>query len=398
MSFAGIFALLGLGYVLSVNRRSIRWRPVLGGVVLQLVIALVILKTRFGLVAFKKLGSLAETFLNYTDAGSTFLFGAKYVEHYFAFKVLAILIFFSSCMAIAYYLRLVQPVVKFLAKIMMKTLGTSGAESLSAAGNIFVGPTEAPLLIRPYVSKMTQSELMAVMTVGFATIAGTVFGAYVSFGIDSAHLLAASVMSAPAALAFAKMMVPETEAPLTMGKVSIEVQSQERNVIEAAANGASDGMKLALNVAAMLLAFVAIIALCNGMLGKVGEWIGFPALSLEYLFGWVGAPIAFFIGVPLDECFQVGTLISQKVIINEFIAYDALGSMVKEGTLSERSIYLSTYALCGFSNLSTIAIQIGGIGAIAPERKSDLARLGLRAMIGGNLACFMTANIAGMMI
>ncbi|HSK79853.1 MAG TPA: nucleoside transporter C-terminal domain-containing protein, partial [Thermoanaerobaculia bacterium] len=282
--------------------------------------------------------------------------------------------------------------------VMMRIMGTSGAESLSASGNIFVGQTEAPLLIRPYVATMTNSELMAVMTGGFATIAGGVLAAYVGMGVPAGHLIAASVMSAPAALVMAKIMFPETEESLTAGEVKVAVEKPWVNVIDAAAEGASAGLQLVLNVAAMLIAFLALIAIINAALGQAGAWMGYPALTLEVVFGYVLRPLAWLMGVPWNEADEVGTLLGIKTVLNEFVGYVKMEEMVNAGQLSPRSEAIATYALCGFSNFSSIAIQIGGIGGIAPERKGDLARLGLRAMIAGSLACFQTATIAGMLL
>jgi CNT family concentrative nucleoside transporter len=281
---------------------------------------------------------------------------------------------------------------------MMRLMGTSGSESLSASGNIFVGQTEAPLLVRPYVGSMTNSELMAVMTGGFATIAGGVLAAYVGMGVEAGHLIAASVMSAPAALVMAKLMYPETEESATAGEVKLAVESPYVNLIDAAAEGAGAGLRLALNVGAMLLAFIALVAVVNAGFGKIGGLFGFEALSLEWLLGQVFRPLAWLMGVPWEEADQVGALLGIKTVINEFVGYAEMERMVADGLLSERSEAIATYALCGFSNFSSIAIQIGGIGGIAPERKSDLARLGLRAMIAGSLACFQTATIAGMLL
>ena len=398
LSGIGIVPMLAIGYFLSSNRKAIRWRPVIWGILLQLIFAFLILKTPWGLSLFRVAGDFTTRFLNFSDAGSEFIFGKEFGHHLFAFKILPTIIFFSSFMAILYYLGVMQRVVRIFAKVMAKTMGTSGAESLSAAANIFVGQTEAPLLIRPFISKMTMSELMAVMTGGFATVAGGVMAAYIMFGVNAGHLIAASVMSAPAALAFAKLMFPELEKSETQGTVQLKIERVHTNMIEAATAGAGDGLKLALNVAAMLLAFIALIALLNALLGWVGGFFGYPNISLEMIFGWAGSPIAFFIGVPFEECLQVGSLIGQKVVINEFIAYQELGKQIAAHGISPRAEYLATYALCGFSNFSCIAIQIGGIGAIAPERRGDLARIGLRAMIAANLACFSTANIAGLFI
>ena len=398
ISFIGLIVMLLIAWLLSNNRRAIRWRVVVVGTVLQFVFALVILRTPWGRAFFQYVSDAITAFLDFTDAGAAFIFGENFREHYFAFKVLTTIIFFSSFITVLYYLGILQVVVKSFAKVMVRLMGTAGAESLSASANIFVGQTEAPLLIRPYVQTMTQSELMAVMTGGFATVAGGVMAAYIGMGVNAGHLLAASVMSAPAALVMAKLMFPETEESVTAGEVKIEVERPWANVIDAAASGAADGMKLALNVAAMLLAFIGLIAMINALLIKFGVAVGFPTLTLEWLMGVVFRPFAWVMGVPWAEADEVGTLLGIKTVINEFVGYVRMEEMVKAGQLSPRAEVISTYALCGFSNFSSIAIQIGGIGAMAPERKSDLARLGLRAMVAGSLACFQTATIAGMLI
>ena len=321
-----------------------------------------------------------------------------------AFGVLPTIIFFSALMSILYHLGLMQWIVAAFAWIMQKTLGTSGAETLSAAANIFVGQTEAPLVIRPYVGRMTQSELMSVMVGGFATIAGGVFAIYVSLGVDAGHLLTASVISAPAALLIAKVMVPETETPATLGQVKMRVERTSVNVIEAAATGATDGLKLALNVAAMLIAFLAFIAMVNAIIGWVGSWlyfVGEDQWTLSTALGYLFWPLAWIMGIERADCFHAGQLLGIKMAANEFVAYLGLGELMQPGAkhqLSDRSAMILTYALCGFANFSSIGIQIGGIGGIAPERRADLARLGLRAMIGGTLAAFMTACVAGVLI
>lgn len=398
ISLLGMAVMLGIAWALSNNRRAIRWRTVLLGTLFQVVFALLILKTPWGQLFFLKASEVVTAFLDYTDAGSRFIFGDGFTEHFFAFKVLPTIVFFSSFITVLYYIGVIQWVVRGFARAMMWVMGTSGAESLSASANIFVGQTEAPLLIRPYVATMTRSELMAVMTGGFATIAGGVLAAYVGMGISAGHLIAASVMSAPAALVMAKLMFPETEESLTAGTVRVEVERPWANVIDAAAEGAGSGLKLALNVGAMLLAFIALIALANGVLGKVGGWVGFDGLTLEWIFGQLFRPLAWVMGVPWAESAQVGTLLGIKTVVNEFVGYAEMSRMLEAGQLSARSEVIATYALCGFSNFSSIAIQIGGIGGIAPERKHDLARIGLKAMIAGSLACFQTATIAGLLV
>lgn len=393
----GLFVLLGIAWVLSVDRKAVRWRTVATGTLIQFVFALLILKTTAGEKVFQVATDAVTAFLDFTDAGAAFIFGPGFSEHLFAFKVLPTIIFFSSFITVLYYIGAIQWIVKGFAWLMMRAMGTSGAESLSASANIFVGQTEAPLLIRPYVATMTKSELMAVMTGGFATIAGGVMAAFVAMGVPAGHLLAASVMSAPAALVMSKLMFPESDQSMTAGTVRIEVERPWANVIDAASSGAGEGLKLALNVGAMLLAFIALIAAFNALLGMVGGWVGLQGLSLESILGWVCRPLAWVMGVPWSESPQVGTLIGIKTVVNEFVGYQRLVEMKAAG-LSERSQIIATYALCGFSNFSSIAIQIGGIGSMAPERKADLARLGLRAMVAGSLACFQTAVIAGILL
>jgi CNT family concentrative nucleoside transporter len=398
IALVGLVVILAIAWLLSTNRRLVPWRTVLVGTGLQLVFAVLILKTAPGRAFFLWASHAVTTFLDFADAGSRFVFGEDFRDHLVAFKVLPTIIFFSSVIAILYHVGLVQKVVRAFAWLMMRLMGTSGAESFSAAGNVFVGCTEAPLLVRPYIAGMTTSELMAVMTGGFATIAGGVFAAYVGMGVEPGHLIAASVMSAPAALVMAKLMYPETEESATAGTVKVDVASPYVNLLDAAAEGAAAGLKLALNVGAMLIAFIALIAVVNAGLGALGGLFGFEGLSLEWIFGQLLRPLAYLMGVPWGEADRVGTLLGIKTVVNEFVAYAQMREMVAAGELSARSEAIATYALCGFSNFATIAITIGGIGAIAPERKADLARLGLRAMVGGALACFQTATIAGLLL
>ena len=402
MSLVGLVVMISIAFGLSTSRSNIKWKTVIVGILLQLVFGVLILKTSFGQEVFNTAKEAFNAVLAFTNEGSKFLFGdlsnpAKF-GWIFATMVLPTIIFMSSLMSILYHIGFVQKIVQWTAKIMMKTMGTSGAESLSAAANIFVGQTEAPLVIKPFVSSMTRSELMALMTGGMATVAGGVLAAYVGMGVDAGHLLAASVMSAPAALAIAKLMVPETEKSKTEGVVNIDLPKNHANTIDAAAAGAGEGMMLALNVGAMLLAFIALVAMLNGFLGLVGGWVGFPQLSFELIMGYLFAPISFLMGIPWDECFQVGVMLGKKTVLNEFVAYLDLQAAIQSGSLSQRSITITTYALCGFANFSSIAIQLGGIGGIAPDRRQDLARLGIKSLIGGTLACFMTACIAGLLI
>ncbi|MBP0030864.1 NupC/NupG family nucleoside CNT transporter [Roseofilum sp. Guam] len=402
-----VISVLGLGffvafaYGISVNRPAVRWRVVAMGLGLQFVLAVLILKVPFGLALFRFLGDRIQTFLEFSDVGSEFVFSSQLVNnevYIFAFRVLPTVIFFSAFISVLYYYGILPRMVQAIARFMQYTLKTSGSETLSAAANIFVGSTEAPLLIKPYVSTTTMSELHAIMTSGFATVAGGVLVAYISFGIAPEHLITASVMSAPAALAISKLMYPETENSPTMGTVSIQVEKTSVNAIDALSTGASEGMKLALNIAAMLIAFLGILAFINAVLAWMGGFIGLPTLSLEGIFGVIFAPVAWLMGVPWADCLVVGQLLGKKTILTEFIAYVDLSQLIANQQVSDRTVAIATYALCGFSNLGAIGIQLGGIGAIAPSRQSDLAQLGLRAMIGGFLACCMTACIAGVLL
>ena len=401
VSFIGLIAMVGLLYAMSTAKKSIKWKTVGMGILLQVVFGLVILKTPMGRAVFSKVQDIFNNILAYTGEGSKFVFGnlanpALDTGFIFATMVLPTIIFMSSLMSVLYHIGIMQKVVEWTARVMVKLMGTSGAESLSAAANIFVGQTEAPLVIRPFIGKMTNSELMALMTGGMATVAGGVLAAYVGLGVDAGHLLAASVMAAPAALVCAKLMVPETEESVTSGVCKIDLPKTSANLIDAAASGAGEGLTLALNVGGMLLAFIALIALLNGMIGWLGGLIGFPELSFELIMGYVFAPFAFLMGVPWDDCFNIGILLGKKTVINEFVAYMDLQQIRPE--ISDRAHVIATYALCGFANFSSIAIQIGGIGGLAPERRHDIARLGIKSLIGGSVACFMTACIVGMFI
>jgi CNT family concentrative nucleoside transporter len=397
----GVVVLLGIAMAVSTDRRRISWRVLLWGLGLQLVFALLILRTVPGEFVFRQASAAFQTLIGFADKGSSFLFG-DLATSVMAFRVLPIIIFFASLMAVLYHLGLMQKLVSGMARLMRWTMGVSGAEALSAAGNVFVGMTEAPLLVRPYVAGLTDSELLAVMTGGLATIAGSVMAAYVSFGVDAGHLLCASVMSAPAALVMAKVILPETGEPETAGTTRVVFERKTRNVIDAAAVGASDGLRLALNVGAMLIAFLALLAIvdflfaqahlgCQQLLG----WQGFPG-SLADLFAIVFRPVAWAIGVPWDEAGTVGSLMGLKISANEWIAYGRLVEVKSQ--LSPRSVTIATYALCGFSNFGSIAIMIGGISGLSPERRPDLSRLAVRALIGGTLASFLTACLAGMLV
>ncbi len=406
ISVLGLVVMMGLAWAMSEHKKQVNLRVVWGGLLLQLILAVFILKTSIGAAIFQSIGDFFTATLGFVDAGTSLVFGEEYVHHFFAFKVLPTIIFFSSLMSILYYLGIIQKVVEAFAWVMQRTLGTSGSETLAAAANIFVGQTEAPLMVRPYISSMTKSELMALMVGGFATIAGGVLVAYVGMGIDAGHLVAASVISAPAALLISKLMIPETEQSRTLGHVELSVDEKHVNVVDAATKGALDGMKLTLNVVAMLIAFLALVALVDAILGLIGEWTG--ALfgynwhwSLAALFGYIFAPFAYLLGIPWGDCFYAGELLGKKMVLNEFIAYAQMmeWSQPDSGVvLSERSTLILTYALCGFANFGSVGIQIGGIGGIAPERRAELAILGIRAMIGGTLAMMMTACIAGILI
>jgi CNT family concentrative nucleoside transporter len=401
ISFIGLLVMIGIAYLLSEKKKAIQWRTVITGVLLQIVFGLLILKTELGRNVFDSIGKGFNALLGYTGEGAKFLFGnlatpSDNLGFIFATMVLPTIIFMSALMSVLYHIGFMQKIVEIVARVMMWAMKTSGAESLAAAANIFVGQTEAPLVIKPFVGKMTKSELMCLMTGGMATVAGGVLAAYVGFGIDAGHLLAASVMSAPAALVCAKLMVPETEESVTAGVVKVDLPKISANVVDAAATGASDGLKLAVNVAAMLLAFIALIALLNGLLSGVGNLLGFPNLTFELLMGYLNAPVAWLLGVPWEDCLKVGSILGKKLVLNEFVGY--LDLIAAKDQISERAMIISTYALCGFSNFSSIAIQLGGIGTMAPDKRPVLAAYGMKSLIGGTLACYMTACIAGLFI
>jgi len=462
----GFFAILAIAWLLSTNRKAIKWRPVVVGLVLQIVIAILVLKGReiaamlsglalplerwgaallfivvaivvtqvvkllppgpartglwgafaifglylfltFNLLAylFEKMKGVVNSLIGYTKVGAIFVFGKlgnaddPGIGFVFATQVLPTIIFIASIFAILYYLGVMQLVVKFFAKLMTRFMGASGAESTSVAASIFMGQTEAPLTIRPFLPEMTMSELMTVMTAGMAHISGGIMAAYVLVAkVDVIHLLTAVIMTAPGAIMIAKMIVPETEQPTTGGDVEVVVPKQDVNVIDAAGRGAIEGLHLSLNVLGMLIAFIALVALVNGMFGYVhGLLAWFPA-SLDIVFGWVFRPIAWAMGVSWKDSLTVGNLLGTRMVLNEFVAFVKLGEPAIAASLDHRSFVITTYALCGFANFSSIAIQIGGIGSLAPTRRGDLARLGLRAMIAGTLANFLTATIAGMLL
>ncbi len=412
----GLCVLLGIAWLLSSDRRRISPRIVIGGLLMQFVLALIVLRSDLGHSVFKTIGNLFTNLLDCVDQGAGFVFGnnevstpggntAAYKVHFVAFKVLPTIIFFSSLMSILYYIGVMQKLVGAISFVMQKTLGTSGAETLSTAGNIFVGQTEAPLLVKPYLNTMTRSELMAVMVGGFATIAGGVMAAYVGMGISPVHLLTASLMSAPAALVIAKIMQPEVDQPLTLGKVEMTPPMEATNVIDAAARGASDGMHLALNVGAMLIAFLGLIYMLDTTLATLTEWITFKATGTSYrltftqIIGWISRPFAWLMGIESKDIPYASQVLGTRIVGNEFIAYLQLDPKINPDlTISERTKTILTYALCGFANVGSIGIQLGGLGPLAPDRRADLVRLGVRAMIGGLLACYMTACLASILI
>ena len=411
----GLVGILGLAYALSTNRRAISLRVVGWGLGLQVLFALIVLKTSVGQQVFTVLGDKMRQLLEFSVVGSGFVFGplgdasvwrrvmigalgeegARYGV-VFAFQILPTIIFIAALFAILYYLGVMQVIVRLLAVVMNRVMGASGAESLNVAASIFMGQTEAPLTIRPFLAKMTQSELMTVMTSGMAHISGGIMAAYIAFGIDAKHLLTAVIMTAPGTLLMAKMFVPETETPETRGTVKLEVVNEDVNIIDAAGRGTAEGLHLAMNVGAMLISFVALIALVNAVLGAAGGWLGLEGISLQTIFGWVFAPVAWSLGVPWKDAATVGNLLGTRMVLNEFIAFAQLGGL-KE-TLDPRSFTIATFALCGFANFASIGMQIGGIGALAPTRRGDLARLGLRAMLAGTLANFLTAIIVGFLL
>lgn len=403
----GIVVLLGIALLLSTNRKAINLRVVGWGFGLQVALALFILKVPAGRWIFEQAGAAITKLLDFAHKGSEFVFGSLVTKpelgFIFAFQVLPAIIFVGSLMGIAYYLGIMQLIVSAVAKVMVATMGTSGAESLNAVGTVFVGQSEAPLMIRPYIPEMTKSELNTIMTSGMATIAGSVMAAYIGMlGPDWApHLLAASIMGAPAGLVMAKIIVPETEEPKTRGEVKLEVERTESSVIEAAAKGASDGMHIAFVVGAMLVAFISLVAMVNGGIGLVGQLLHMPTLSLETILGGIFGPLAFVMGVPQADMWTVGSLMGQKIVLNEFVAYSQLSQIIQGKVagvaLTPQGKTIATYALCGFANFSSIAINVGCIGGIAPERRGELAILGLRAMAGGALASCMTATLAGLM-
>ena len=421
----GVAVILGTAYVMSNNRKAINYRLVISGLVLQLLMAVFVLKIEFGQNLFKSIGDLVTTVLHFSDEGAGFVFGPLVknpdklktvfgigADYIFAFRVVPTIIFVSSLVSISYYLGIMQRVVELVAKVVAVIMGASGSEALSNVASVFVGQVEAQLLIRPYVASMTMSELLACMSGSMACVAGGVLAVYIGLGIKASYLLTASIMAAPGALVIAKIVWPETEESKTKGKIQIEVKRTNANIIDAAAHGASDGLRIGLNVVAMLIAFIALIAMTDALLAELGKQLysqGVRAdalgldlsnLKLKDLFGCLFAPVAFILGVPWVDAHTVGRLMGEKMVINEFVAYTDMSSILKGLTpahLGPQAETISTFALCGFANFSSIAIQIGGIGEIAPSRRQDLARLGMKALICGTMASYLSATLAGLL-
>lgn len=427
----GCALMILIAFLLSNNKKRINWRLVAIGTGIQFAFAFMILKLEVGRLFFEAANNVIIKILSFSIEGSRFLFGNLVTQNIpvgiptgdspafsplnlngswahtgaiFAFSILPTIIFFSALTAALYHLRILEWVVKGMSYLMHRTMGTSGAETFSAAANIFVGQTEAPLLIKPFLANMTNSEIMAIMTGGMATVAGGVMAAYVGmlmgyFPDIAGHILAASVMSAPASLVMAKIMIPETGIPETLKTSGVKVEHQSANLLDAISRGTSDGLQLMLNVGAMLIAFIALISMVNWIIGGIGDLAGLTGVSLEMIFSSAFAPLAFVLGVPWEDAGNIGNLLGTKTVLNELVAYLELADYLRDGTLtSGKSVIIATYALCGFSNFSSIGIQIGGLSALAPSRRADFAKIGLRAMIAGSLACFQTAAIAGILL
>jgi len=397
----GMAVILGIGLLFSRNRRAISWRVVGWGLGLQFAFAVFVLRVPWGRELFAWLGRMATKLLGFSYAGSEFVFGEIGKQHsslgtVFAFQILPTIIFVSALFAIMYYLGIMQIVVKAFAVAMNKVMGASGAESLNVAASIFMGQTEAPLTIRPFLPKMTQSELMTVMTSGMAHVSGSIMAAYIAFGISAEHLLTAVIMTAPGTIMMAKIFEPEMQVPETRGGVTVDIPRTDVNLVDAASRGTGEGLHLMLNVMAMLISFIALIALTNGILGAVHGWLPWFPADLQTILGWIFRPIAWVMGVPWHDSGTIGSLLGTRMVLNEFVAYSQLGPL--KGALDPVSFTIATFALCGFANLSSVGIQIGGIGALAPDRKHDLARLGFRAMLAGTLANFLSATLAGMLL
>ena len=403
MSFVGMAVLLGIAYGFSRNRKAISWRTVLGAFGIQFGLGAFVLKVPWGQALLASMTEGVNQLLSYGDAGIGFLFGglvAEGIGFTFALKVLPIIVFFASLIAVLYHVGIMKWIIRIIGGGLQRFLGTSRAESMSATANIFVGQTEAPLVVKPFIATMTQSELFAVMVGGLASVAGSALAGYALIGVPVEYLIAACFMSAPGGLMFAKMLIPETEEPQTE-LPDVDDEDAPVNVIDAAANGASSGLYLALNVGAMLLAFVALIAVLNGVLGGVGGWFGMPDLTLELILGWVFSPLAFLLGVPWNEAVIAGSFIGQKLVVNEFVAYLNFAPYLAEGAavvLSPKTTAIVSFALCGFANLSSIAILLGGLGGMAPSRRKDIARMGLLAVMAGTMSNLMSGTIAGLFV
>ena len=397
----GIIVIMALAYAMSHNRRAIRWKTVYWGLALQVAFAIFVLRIPFGQELFRRLGAAVTAILHYSYAGSSFVFGElgkadSNLGVIFAFQILPAIIFVSALFAMLYYLGVMQVVVRACAVVMTKLLGASGAESLNVGASIFMGQTEAPLTIRPFLPKMTQSELMTVMTAGMAHVSGSIMAAYIAFGVQAQHLLSAVIMTAPGTIMMAKMFEPETEVPETSGDVKIDIPRTDVNLVDAAARGTGEGLHLMLNVIAMLISFIALIALVNGGMGWLHSYLNWFPENLQTVLSWIGRPVAWLLGVSWKDSGAIGGLLGTRAVLNEFIAFSQLGQM-KSG-LDPRSFTIASFALAGFANFSSVGIQIGGIGALAPNRKGDLARLGFRAMLAGTLANFLSAAIAGILL
>ncbi|MBN1787280.1 MAG: hypothetical protein JW806_02690 [Sedimentisphaerales bacterium] len=396
ISLAGLLVMLLLAWLGSENKKKMNWRLIISGLGLQIVLAVIILCTGPGQYIFDKLRILITSLISYSEAGSAFVFGEGFKEHAFAFAVLPTIIFVSSLMTVLFHLGVLQKIVEFMAKVMVYIMDTAGSESLASAANVFLGMAEAPLVIRPYIKTMTRSEIMAMMTGGMATISGALLVAYTGFGADAGHLLTASIISAPAAMVIAKIMVPETEVSQTKGVVKVKIPKEDINVLDAACRGAIDGAKLAISIAAVLICFIAFVALINGVLDKALPDLDGQPFTLERILGWFCSPLAWIMGVEWKDALVVGEILGKRTVLNEFIAYLDL-ARVKD-VISPRSFAITTYALCGFANLGSIAILIGGLSTLVPERRKEFATLGFKSMIAGMLACFMTATIAGILV
>jgi len=401
----GLLTMLGLAYAFSTNRRAIRLKTVAWGLGLQAAFAVFVLKIDLGRTLFQKAGDVVTRLLGYAFVGSQFVFGdlgkqGSHLGFYFAFQVLPTVIFICALFAVLYYFGVMQLVIKAAAWLMIRLMGVSGAESLNVAASIFMGQTEAPQTIRPFLPDLTYSELMTVMTSGMAHVSGSIMAAYIAFGIEPKHLLSAVIKTAPGTLLMAKMLVPETEVPRTAGRVvmseeEVELEKNE-NLLGAIARGTTDGLHMALNIAAMLISFLALIALLDGIMGGIHTHIAWFPSSLEAILGALFAPIAWVIGVPWHDCRLIGNLLGVRMVLNELVAFSMLGP--QKAGLDPRSFTIATFALCGFANFSSIGIQMGGIGALAPNKKADLAKLGIRAMLAGTMANLMSASIAGMLL